>query len=283
MRLRLALDKPVGCSFVSVIFMVLFFILIILMAAVICGSGGSGGEILGGAYSAQPHAHTNAAEKIKKTCVDSIDGVCRFPMMIRNWKDSDYDLFEISPGPVSVYSSLMPWHIKDVNAVLAKEIKTPPSSIIDLTSHIGADSVNFLKLYPKAKITSVEIDQNIGGILKRNMTTFMEKLNIPPEQSRVVIDDARNIIKGERYLADVVFIDPPWLGSRDIPKLGDEPLEKYIQLMRGRAKVVFVKLPRESEYEAFAKSIGMPYTIYPIHDGRWGKKVSYWMIAFAAQ
>jgi hypothetical protein len=274
---------PQLCNFKSAIFLVLFFVLIVLMAVLCnqsmsCYTGGGAPSLHH--RTAKHIEHMTVEEKMKITCIDQIDGVCRFPANVRNWRDNDYVLFEISPGPVSIYSSLMPWHIKSLNEVISKEVKKPPETIIDLTSHIGADSVNFMKLYPSAKITSVEIDQRIGGILKRNLTTFMTKLNIPEDHSRVIVDDARNIIKGDRYLGDIAFIDPPWLGSRDIPDLGGEPLEKYIKMMKNRTKLIFVKLPRESDYETFAKSVGMTYRVHPIHDARWGSKVSYWLVAF---
>lgn len=200
---------------------------------------------------------------------------CKFPDYVLSG-GHDYELFEIMPGDVSKYSSLMPWHIEDLNRALRAEVDGGKIKILDATAHIGADSVNFLKLYPRSTVTSVEINPDVAIVLKRNMRTFISRLGLKPSQSKVVVGDARDhIVK-----ADIVYFDPPWLGARDIPRLGDEPLAKYVKLaaMRG-ARVIFVKVPREANYAQFIDDVGISAHTYDIKNSKSGK-LSYWLIAF---
>jgi predicted RNA methylase len=207
------------------------------------------------------------------------DHTDRFPNYVLS-EGQDYDMFEIMPGEVSKYSSLMPWHIPDLNAALkAATLKAgvkDHSVILDATAHIGADSVNFLKLYPHARVVSVELNPEVGKVLKRNMKRFVAHLNLNSKQSKVIVGDARdNIIK-----ADIVYFDPPWLGSRDIPKLGDENLSKYVRLAADKgAKVVFVKLPREADCDNFISEVNLQADLYKINNSK-TNKLSYWLIAF---
>jgi hypothetical protein len=226
----------------------------------------------------------------------------------------DYSALEISPGKVSLYSSLLPWHAPDVNAALRAEFPTPPAEILDATAHIGADSANFLSVFPGASLTAIEISPQVAAILRRNAAKTTRALGLPSGRFRVINADA-NIALGllgaepfpdlrRRY--DLVFFDPPWggsLGDAAVPAatlcLGPLPLTSVVAGMlrqetvspdgieRPSARVVLAKVPKRTDLDEFDEKVGQPATRYPIRDIRHanGKDAdallpSYWILAY---
>lgn len=94
----------------------------------------------------------------------------KFPGWVLN-ENKDYELFSIVEE--SAYSSLMPYQIEQVNKVL-KKIKNV-DSILDGSAHIGADTINFAKNFPDAKIYAYEIKRSTYLALRGNVEAFVEK------------------------------------------------------------------------------------------------------------
>lgn len=203
--------------------------------------------------------------------------------MAKSWGVLDYGKFEIANDPpgVTLYSSLMPWHIRDQDAALLDatesfDIKT----ITDMTSHIGADSANFSKLFPKAHITSIEINPAYAAILKRNLGVFNRHLKRDPALSTVLVSDAATYIDGNPKASDLVYFDPPWNQSRAVPSLGDRKMPDIVrnEFKRG-AKVVVVKTPRESNINELTDQVGRKFKTYTVNNAK-SDKVSYYLVVF---
>lgn len=203
--------------------------------------------------------------------------------MSKEWGTLDYGKFEIANDPpgVTLYSSLMPWHIRDQDAALLDATKPfNISSITDMTSHIGADSANFSKLFPHAHITSIEINPSYGSILKKNLSVFNTLLKRRAELSTVIISDAASFIDSNPTASDLVYFDPPWNQSRAVPSLGDRKMPDIVrnEFTRG-AKVVIVKTPRESNIDELTSLVGHDFKTYCINNAK-SNKVSYYLVAF---
>ena len=228
-----------------------------------------------------------------------------FPRSIAQWSHSvpnaaDYGSLEIVPGSrVSLYSSLMPWHIASVQKVLRNLFKDrAPATITDASAHIGADSVNFLRVFPRAALTAIEIDPAVSAITRRNLVYGAWALGAP---APVVItgDGAAHIITGSP--TDMLYIDPPWGGasaderrhnySDQHMRLGDKALPELVAVALARGfGTVIVKLPRESDPQAFIKAVelgrasaaaNLDCRSHAICDARKGNPCvrSYWLVS----
>ena len=171
----------------------------------------------------------------------------------------DYGLLEIAPGNVTIYSSTMPWHIKSFQSALNREFPIAPSTIVDATAHIGADTINFMRVFPSASILSIEIDPTIAAITRRNIARVyhsMQRSRIatasPPQ---VICANAADYIKGlgEKNAPDLLYLDPPWgnnlrhslmVGSLTAP-------EAIARALAAGTQAVAIRLPHDSDLDAF--------------------------------
>jgi len=217
------------------------------------------------------------------------DAPRRFPKKVRaqarahpEWGALDYDLFEAAPGKLSWYSSLMPGHVPDVDRALRAEFAGgPPQTITDATAHIGADSANLLKVFPGATLTAVEIDPAIGAILRRNAARVTAALGLPAGRFRVVVADGRDHLRNARPPDELVYFDPPWQTGREVLRLGHKLSTVVADVLRRGARVALVKLPRESDLDAFDRAVGLVATRYPVSNAATGK-LSYHLLAYRA-
>lgn len=161
----------------------------------------------------------------------------------------DYSYFSTA-GETSRYSSLMPWHLNSVRNVMLKEIKNP-RQIVDLTAHIGVDSVNFSILYPNASIISIEFDLEVYYLLRDNLLRYSIVLNKSPFNSRAYNHDASQILNHPMVISsDVAYLDPPWGGAEYGKQesirltLGNMSIEDVIKkLLQNGIKTVILKGP----------------------------------------
>ena len=167
----------------------------------------------------------------------------------------DYGLLEIAPGNVTIYSSTMPWHIKSLQSALHREFPTAPSTIVDATAHIGADTVNFMRTFPSAAITSIEIDPAIAEITRRNVTREYRRMKATAPAPRVVCADAADYIRElvDGNSPDLLYLDPPWgnnlrhalmVGSLTAP-------EAIARALAAGTRAVAIRLPHDSDLDAF--------------------------------
>jgi predicted RNA methylase len=257
---------------------VLVFVAILIAVLTVAASGGAAAparQVQGGDFPKFPS--------------DVLD----FPQM-----QIDYSLLEVANKGVSIYSSLMPWHVQSLQKVLQQEFKTSPASIVDATAHIGVDTVNFMKLFPRSNITAIEIDPDTAAIARRNLTRVARALNIEPPN--VVSTNSWMYIQGLRASTApaVLYLDPPWGGGgtgaagRRHLQLGGETLPSVIaRTLKIGVGTTVVKLPRETNLVAFdarvRASLHVDFTSshHAVCDARWSKaacrhRPGYWLVFY---
>jgi tRNA1(Val) A37 N6-methylase TrmN6 len=170
----------------------------------------------------------------------------------------DYKLFTISQS--SNYSSLMPWHLKQVEEFYKGLFKRKILKIIDATANIGVDTIFFSKLFPSSLITSYEIMEDEFNHLKQNIKAF----NL--ENRITAIHDAfgRNLEllpEEDAKTKSFVYIDAPWggpdyykktnlalfLDEKNSPEMNILEISKYL-LTNHKTSYVILKVPRNYEF-----------------------------------
>ena len=220
--------------------------------------------------------------------------VVDFPQM-----QIDYSLLEVAKGGSSIYSSLMPWHVLSVQNVMRKEFNTVhPKTIVDATAHIGVDTVNFMKLFPKSMITAIEIDTETAAIARRNLARVARTLG--QEAPHVLSTNGWMYIQGLKASTapDMLYLDPPWGGGgtgaagRRHLQLGGETLPSVIaHTLKAGVKTTLVKLPRETNLVAFdarvraALNSDFVSNHHAVCDARWPKaacrhRPGYWLVFY---
>jgi predicted O-methyltransferase YrrM len=141
--------------------------------------------------------------------------------------DPSYERF-ITIGETSTYSSLMPWQAPQVQKAIESWILYPleVKRVVDVTAHIGVDTIHFAQLFPHATLSAFEVVGDAFLALRQNMIRF-------GMQDRVHVEyrDSSDWIPTEPI--DIVYMDPPW-GGRDyykkaclelfLQKESDEPM-----------------------------------------------------------
>lgn len=164
--------------------------------------------------------------------------------------DIDYSKFKTAPD--SKFSSLMPYNISHVREFFNKAITTNVSSVIDTTSNIGADTVNFARMYPDAKIRAIEYNSKTFAFLKSNIEAFGLQKTVTPIHA-----DAVKYISAMLDSVDLIYCDPPWGGPRYWEnkelslKLSNLDIADFVDQCLSRARVVVVKVPSNFAFEKF--------------------------------
>ena len=286
-------------------------LLLLLLCAIITCTLASGiirshTEMLGGAEmqdcklgGAETQDCNLGGTKIQDSKLGSSKFANKFPQFVCKMSrripgSIDYSLLE-SAGEVTTYSSLMPWHVPSVQKALRTEFHNTSPIIVDATAHIGADSANFLKIFPGAKITAIEIDNEIAKITKRNLERIAIVTGSAPPT--VISTDGLAYIDALSQVPDFVYIDPPWGGSnyksadkrRMRLELSGVHLPAVICTTLKKAHAVVVKLPRETDLKWFESEVATDcetkysVTEHAICDERRGNCAqypSYWLLFF---
>ena len=171
----------------------------------------------------------------------------------------DYRLFEIAPGHVTMYSSTMPWHVKSLQSVLHREFPTAPRTIVDATAHIGADTANFMRTFPAAEITAVEIDPAIAAITRRNVARIYGSLQSSGTAPRVICADAADYIRAlpSTSAPDLLYLDPPWGNNlRHARRVGSFSAPQAIaQALAAGTRAVAIRLPHDTDLDTFERAV----------------------------
>lgn len=125
-------------------------------------------------------------------------------------------------------------------------------TVTDATSNVGGSAI---ALALKSKFTNaVEIDPTTCKVLENNINiyglTHSKRIAIYCEDYLKIMD---------KLVQDVVFIDPPWGGVdyKSMDKLSlflsDTPLVNIVNQIKGKAKLVVLKLPMNFDKEEFEK------------------------------
>ena len=116
------------------------------------------------------------------------------------------------------------------------------TTIIDSTSGIGGNSINFAKYFNK--VNSVEINEIHYNVLKNNINA----LNI--KNINIYHNNFLNLINANKLHGDIFFIDPPWGGKSYksfkyfFLKIGKLPLINVLNILyENKFKYVVLKAP----------------------------------------
>lgn len=190
--------------------------------------------------------------------------------IITEGKKYNINFEEVEIDETSEYSSIKPYHLTSTSEIFVLEGIKDIESIIDATANIGGDSINFMRLFPKAKIVSLEIDTKISYILQRNMnnlSNILKNTAFPDQEklsydTRVINISAVKYFEESRY-ADVIYFDPPW-GGPDY--LLSEKLELFLDnisigsiinniIRKGTTPLVILKLPMNANIDIIKSEI----------------------------
>lgn len=215
----------------------------------------------------------------------------KFIIDISKTTELDYSYF--STTKESRYSSLMPWHLGGVRHAFLSEIPNAVK-IVDLTSHIGVDSVFLNILYRTASVISIEIDTDTFLRLRDNLIRFMIVLNKTPEQISMYNADSSYLLNNPSITsADIVYIDPPW-GGPEYYKiralklyLGSiEATDVVSKLLENGVGHVVLKAPENIDYNDInkletVKGRKVRITQHKIYTKPRGGKLSYLLFFFS--
>lgn len=209
-----------------------------------------------------------------------VTGGTQFPQVVFDIaskvpESADYSIFSITNE--SLYSSLMPQHIRQVNAAFRK-ISPRPKTVLDGTAHIGVDTANLALLYPDATITAVEMNPETFALLEKNTKTLADWSQRAGRKTAQIIlineNSVSYLMKNPDLHFDLVYFDPPWGGSKykhaskitfimpghkqSLPKLATTLIE------RGQADTVVMKLPANYDFDTFTQLTGFEVSSYRI-------------------
>jgi predicted O-methyltransferase YrrM len=204
----------------------------------------------------------------------------RFPNRISKARAPfDYGLFATTEE--SDYSSLMPYQVEQVSSVLVAAVPEDVKTITDATTCIGVDAINWARLFPKAAITALEINEATFDILTDNIETFKEA---HPEYAQITAHcaDAAKFMLEEKNMTDVVYIDPP-RGGPDyhkvkslMLKVGALTLTEFVlKLFTGGARIIIAKVPPNFAFGEFKAALSKctiteHEIVKPYHGGKKG-------------
>lgn len=164
--------------------------------------------------------------------------------------------------PASCYSSLLPYQTPQVKRVFEEifEGEVPPKIIVDATSHIGGDTLNFARMYPSAKIIAMDIDPRAVTCLKTNIIRAGLECEC---RIKVILADCTEYIPQANIFADLYYIDPPWSGPSYARQeevflfLGGRPVVDLINtiLEKSLSSKIVLKVPRNFAYQDFKKNV----------------------------
>jgi len=108
----------------------------------------------------------------------------------------------------SEYSCLKPWQTPQVHAAFVKWFGgVNVQRIVDVTAHIGADTIHMASMFPTAIIDAYEINLDAFVALQRNVVAFGKVGNIRPHWR-----DSMTWTPLQSETIDLVYADPPWGG-----------------------------------------------------------------------
>jgi hypothetical protein len=108
----------------------------------------------------------------------------------------------------SEYSCLKPWQTPQVYAAFSKWFGgVDVKRIVDVTAHIGADTIHMASMFPTATIDAYEIHLDAFVALQRNIVGFGKSGTV-----RAHWRDCMTWTPLQSETIDIVYADPPWGG-----------------------------------------------------------------------
>lgn len=167
---------------------------------------------------------------------------------------------------ISEFSSTMPSQAAQVNRILRALFYDPKSrcagnrgQLLDMTAHIGVDTLNTALAFPGAKMTAVEIDPLTAEVCRRNV----RELGFEGRVDVITGDSVELSRSGGLTRADLANVDPPWGGpeyyklDKYIPEMSGQPFTDVVAslLADGTALAVASKLPKNTDEEKFIEGV----------------------------
>ena len=201
-----------------------------------------------------------------------------FPFhVIRASRGTDIDYSKFSVCPSSIYSSLMPWQVPQLRAIL-KDISDQipaskePLKVIDGTAHIGCDTINFYKFFQQIKrpvqITAIEMDKSVMDLLRKNLIAF----SIPATTLNLDVIEAIKTLPFDS--PTLLYLDPPWggRGYRQTDKMNLElsgvPISNIVCYIYSRPNsenvYLLIKVPKNFDIRTFNKEIIVTVSQYDL-------------------
>lgn len=185
--------------------------------------------------------------------------------------------------PSSNHVCLLPYQIPQVNKIILRSLALDPTQklvIVDGTSHIGCDSLNFATTFPNAKIIAVDNDPAAIACLRVNVANAGKA-----EAFEIVESDFKEWMENTRVEANLYYLDPPWGDNYHSLKeislfLGDQPIEKIIKRIfeLGLTKKVLLKVPRNFAYPLFKKEVGQKTELSYIYKSGKHPQIAYGLV-----
>ena len=178
---------------------------------------------------------------------------------------SPIDYGKLVSSDESRFSSLRPRDLAQVAASYRKRIPEPVTRIIDVTAHIGVDTLFFAYLYQTATVDAVEINPDTWLLLANNILKINEIIGPDHATVNIWLQDGVDYLQhtasfGEK--ASVVYFDPPWGGTDYKTKarieltLGDKPIGIAVgYTLKYIATTVIVKAPNNMDFNEFELDI----------------------------
>jgi len=126
------------------------------------------------------------------------------------------------------------------------------ATITDATACVGGNTASFSKHF--AKVNAVEVDETRVRMLQNNMRVLCPKNNVT-----IYHGDYTNAVVHDKLPQDIVFFDPPWGGvgydrqSKVELFLSGRPLVDVCRGLRGRTRLIVLKLPWNFAFDDFAR------------------------------
>ena len=188
-----------------------------------------------------------------------------------NQAKSSFPYSDFTTVKESRYSCLMPWHHNDVQAAF-RELPNI-TSFIDLTAHIGVDTIMLHYLYPKAIGISNEYDKDTFDKLQDNLCRYSRILKKPLSMMKAHQGDAVELVREGVTKVDLIYIDPPWGGEYKQKKmqlfLSGTNVAELIPSLLHPARTIVLKTPVNIDVSDYKN---LKFRKYPITTG---KKISY--------
>lgn len=176
----------------------------------------------------------------------------------------DYRL--LSTVETTIYSSLLPHHVSGTVTAFRK-FGVSTGRIVDATAHVGCDTLNLERMYPRAEIIAIEEDPCTFKCLVQNLASC---------QSRVtaVNADCTQYLRKNDIPKDItlVYFDPPWGGSDYFHQksldlfLGGKPISDIVRhTLEKVAPLVVLKVPTNFNMSGFLADLQIVLmSVHPI-------------------
>jgi hypothetical protein len=190
------------------------------------------------------------------TKMASVDADSSFPEWMLRSLTAETEFFrsmKVVPQKSELFS-LRPDQTRSMKRVLAEAVPWKPKYVVDACSHVGADALHFLSIWPSIEILVLgERDPQTRAILEQNVDSYLQ---VHPREGPIhveVTSDACEWNLTNQHEVDLYYIDPPWgEDCHNVPRVKLDLLGKHgnrmslwdiVRRARKWSKCVLAKVP----------------------------------------